>query len=222
LNNPNDVFRLDIANICLLLSSHSDDNGKYYIDDFFVSSNIKVTSGNSEVPFQVPPFSWLEQKGYVMFDNIPYEKIINSYEKYTSIDKRVLLQANLDLLEMIKASDELLMKSLNSKREHVLNVSLSFSQWLMGVNEDSTLVNIHHINELQIKKRMRPLTDEEKSSLLRLTQSDDLMIKAAAYILLDNKDIAEYIVTQMEDEDRNVFTTFPIYNLSKIKLPYNN
>lgn len=61
-----------------------------------------------------------------MFDNIPYEKIINSYEKYTSIDKRVLLQANLDLLEMIKASDELLMKSLNSKREHVLNVSLSF------------------------------------------------------------------------------------------------
>ena len=157
-----------------------------------------------------------------MFDNIPYEKIINSYEKYTSIDKRVLLQANLDLLEMIKASDEVLMKSLNSKREHVLNVSLSFSQWLMGVNEDSTLVNIHHINELQIKKRMRPLTDEEKSSLLRLTQSDDLMIKAAAYILLDNKDIAEYIVTQMEDEDRNVFTTFPIYNLSKIKLPYNN
>lgn len=92
----------------------------------------------------------------------------------------------------------------------------------MGVNEDSTLVNIHHINELQIKKRMRPLTDEEKSSLLRLTHSDDLMIKAAAYILLDNKDIAEYIVTQMEDEDRNVFTTFPIYNLSKIKLPYNN
>lgn len=222
LNNPNGVFRLDIANICLLLSSHCDDNGKYYIDDFFESSNIKVTSGNGELPFQVPPFSWLEQKGYVMFDNIPYEKIINSYEKYTSIDKRVLLQANLDLLEMIKASDELLMKSLNSKREHVLNVSLSFSQWLMGVNEDSTLVNIHHINELQIKKRMRPLTDEEKSSLLRLTQSDDLMIKAAAYILLDNKDIAEYIVTQMEDEDRNVFTTFPIYNLSKIKLPYNN
>lgn len=222
LNNPNGVFRLNIANICLLLSSHCDDNGKYYIDDFFESSNIKVTSGNGELPFQVPPFSWLEQKGYVMFDNIPYEKIINSYEKYTSIDKRVLLQANLDLLEMIKASDELLMKSLNSKREHVLNVSLSFSQWLMGVNEDSTLVNIHHINELQIKKRMRPLTDEEKSSLLRLTQSDDLMIKAAAYILLDNKDIAEYIVTQMEDEDRNMFTTFPIYNLSKIKLPYNN
>lgn len=92
----------------------------------------------------------------------------------------------------------------------------------MKTNEDSTLVNIHHINELQIKKRIRPLTDEEKSTLLGLTQFDDLMIKAAAYILLDNKDIAEYIVTQMEDEDRNVFTTFPIYNLSKIKLPYNN
>jgi hypothetical protein len=92
----------------------------------------------------------------------------------------------------------------------------------MDRNEDSTLVNIHHINELQIKKRLRPLTDEEKSTLLELTQFDDLMIKTAAYILLDNTDIAEYILTQMEDEDRNVFTTFPIYNLSKIKLPYNN
>jgi len=222
LNNPNDVFRLDIANICLLLSSHSDDNGKYYIDDFFESSNIKVTSGNSEVPFQVPPFSWLEQKGYVMFDNIPYDKIIDSYEKYTSIDRRVLVQANLDLLEMIKASDELLMKSLIAKREHILNVSLLFAQWLMDKNEDSTLVNIHHINELQIKKRLRPLTDEEKSTLLELTQFDDLMIRTAAYILLDNTDIAEYIVTQMKDEDRNVFTTFPIYNLTRIILPYNN
>lgn len=63
---------------------------------------------------------------------------------------------------------------------------------------------------------------KKKSTLLELTQLDDLMIKAAAYILLDNKDIAEYIVTKMEVEDRKVFTTFPIYNLSKIKLPYNN
>lgn len=216
LSNPKEVFKLDIANICLLLSSHSDDNGKFYIDDFFESSNIRVTRGVDDIPFQVPPFSWLEQKGYVLFDNIPYEKIIDSYIKWSSIDNRVFLQANLDLLEMIKASDELLEKSLIIKREHTLNVSLSLSQWLIENNEYPTFENIHLINNLQIIKRLRPFTDEEKKSLLVMTQCDDVMIKAAANILLENIDIAEYIVNNMEDDDRNIFISFPIYNLLRI------
>lgn len=49
-----------------------------------------------------------------------------------------------------------------------------------------------------------------------MTQCDDVMIKAAANILLENIDIAEYIVNNMEDDDRNIFISFPIYNLLRI------
>lgn len=37
------------------------------------------------------------------------------------------------------------------------------------------------------------------------------MIKAGAYLLLGNDEFFEYTLSQMSEEDQNVFRTFPIY-----------
>lgn len=217
INNQKEIFRLDIANICLLLCSYSDNNGKYYIDNFFESLNVRVKSGNTELPFEIPTFSWLEQKGYVLFDNIPYKKILDSYKQFALLDKRVYTQANLDLLEMIKAADELQDKGELIKRELTLKVAYELSKWLIETNNDTELLNIHRINNLQIVKRIRPFNKDEQALLLPMSQSNDSLIKAAAYILLDKFDLATYIISSLPEEDKNVFTNYPIYNFVKCR-----
>ena len=213
LNNPKYIFKLDVANISILLTCHCDGNNKYYIDDFFNTSSIQVTQMNDDISFQAPTFSFLKKNGFVLFDNIPYEKIVDSYKELAALDSRVFTLANLDLLEMIKAADELQQESKVNKRNITLETALKLAEWLIDSNEDPTLVDIHKINYIQITKRLRSLTDDERKSLLTMTQSGEDMIKAAANILLDNIDIAKYIIENMQDEDKKAFTNFPIYNL---------
>lgn len=215
INNQKEIFRLDIANICLLLCSYSDNNGKYYIDNFFESLNVRVKSENTELPFEIPTFSWLEQRGYVLFDNIPYKKILDSYKQFALLDKRVYTQANLDLLEMIKAADELRDKGEFNKRELTLKVAYELSIWLIETNNNPELLDIHRINNLQIVKRSRPFKEDEQALLLSMSQSKDSLIKAAVYILLDKFDLATYIISTLPEENQKVFTSYPIYYFIK-------
>lgn len=213
LNKPKAFFKLDIANICILLTCQSDGNGKFYIDDFFKNSNIKVSQDGNKKPFLVPIFSFLEKLGYVLFDNIPYDKILDSYKEFVDIDSRVYTQANLDLLEMLKAADELQNKQMLSKRKITLNTALELAQWLIENDKQTSLTDIHLINYLQTTKRLRDLTDEERKPLIKMTQSSEPMVRAAANILLGDTDVAKYIIENMKNDDKIIFVNFPIYHL---------
>ena len=207
------ILQLDIANICILLTCQSDGNGKFYIDDFFKNSNIKVSQDGNKKPFLVPIFSFLEKLGYVLFDNIPYDKILDSYKEFVDIDSRVYTQANLDLLEMLKAADELQNKQMLSKRKITLNTALELAQWLIENDKQTSLTDIHLINYLQTTKRLRDLTDEERKPLIKMTQSSEPMVRAAANILLGDTDVAKYIIENMKNDDKIIFVNFPIYHL---------
>lgn len=215
LNKPKHFFKLHIANICIILACRSDNNGKFYIDDFFKTIKIGVTKGSEDNLFEVPTFSFIGKTGFVLFDNIPYEEILDSYKRLAAKDIRVLGQANLDLLEMIKAADELEVKLHLNKRELTLSAAKTLAQWLIETNEENSLKHIHLINYLQIVKRLRNLTDEENKSLVIMTQSSECRVRAAANILLGNIDIADYIIENMEEDDKKEFIHFPIYNLAR-------
>ena len=158
-------------------------------------------------------FSFLEKLGYVLFDNIPYDKILDSYKEFVDIDSRVYTQANLDLLEMLKAADELQNKQMLSKRKITLNTALELAQWLIENDKQTSLTDIHLINYLQTTKRLRDLTDEERKPLIKMTQSSEPMVRAAANILLGDTDVAKYIIENMKNDDKIIFVNFPIYHL---------
>lgn len=80
LTNPQGIFKISIANINVLLVCQSDNRGKFYLDNAFTSS-IEVIQNNDITPFRVPIFSFLEQKGFVLFDNIPYDRIVEAYNE---------------------------------------------------------------------------------------------------------------------------------------------
>ena len=75
------------------------------------------------------------------------------------------------------------------------------------------LMDIHLINYLQTTKRLRDLTDEERKPLIKMTQSSEPMVRAAANILLGDTDVAKYIIENMKNDDKIIFVNFPIYHL---------
>ena len=81
----------------------------------------------------------------------------------------------------------------------------------METDNDQSLKNLHQLNLLQIIKRQRYFTKEERGNLLYISQDNSNIIKAAAHLLLDNKDLFQYYFQQMKEEEKQQFVDFPIY-----------
>lgn len=209
LTNPQNMFKISIANINVLLVCQSDNREKFYIDNAFTSS-IEVIQNNDVTPFRVPIFSFLEQKGYVLFDNIPYDRIVEVYNECYIKDSRVLIQANLDLLHMLKAYDELKMSDNLEKSKFTIEVAQSLAQWLLKHERDNSMIAIHQLNILQIIKRQRTFTKNEVNLLLQLSQNNSDMVKAGAFLLLDKLDVAQFVIQQFPEDMKARFMDFPI------------
>lgn len=210
LTNPKGMFKLGIANINILLVCQSDGNGKYYLDDAFESSLVKVTQNSDITPFEVPIFSYLGQEGYVVFDNIPFNRIVNVYKECSSDDSRVITQANLDLLQMLKAYDELKVQGNIEKSKLIIEAGQSLAKWLLDNESDVSMIPIHQLNYLQIIKRQRKFVEEELCLLRKLSKDSSEMIKAGAFLLLDKMDVFQYIFNQFTADEKERFGDFPI------------
>lgn len=214
LTNPQNMFKISIANINVLLVCQSDNSGKYYIDNAFTSP-IEVIQNNDVTPFRVPIFSFIEQKGYVLFDNIPYDRIIEEYSECNLKDSRVLIQANLDLLQMLKAYDELKQKGQIEKSKYTIEAAQSLSEWLLENESDNSKIVLHQLNSLQITKRLRTFTDEELNLLHQLSLNSSNEVKAGAYLLLDKLEVAKFIIEQFPKDEQMRFMEFPIAVFAK-------
>ena len=210
LTNPQDIFKIRIANINVLLVCQSDNNKKFYLDNAFASPLIKVMQNSDVSPFQVPIFSFLGQKGYVLFDNIPYNRIIEIYNECNLKDSRVIIQANLDLLQILKAYDELKQLGHLEKSKHTIKAAQSLSKWLLENERENSMIALHQLNSLQITKRQRAFTEDEINLLLQLSQNNSDMVRAGAFLLLGKIDVAQFIIQQFPEDEKTRFMEFPI------------
>ena len=126
------------------------------------------------------------------------------------LDTRIYNQATLDLLQMLKAVDELKSSGKIDKSEYILNSAYSLAKWILETDNDQSLKNLHQLNLLQIIKRQRYFTKEERGNLLYISQDNSNIINAA-HLLLDNKDLFQYYFQQMKEEEKQQFVDFPIY-----------
>ena len=160
-------------------------------------------------------FSFLEQKGFVLFDNISYDRIVEAYNECYIKDSRVLIQANLDLLHILKAYDELKLSGKLEKSKFIIGVAQSLAEWLLENERDNSMIAIHQLNILQIIKRQRNFTESEVNLLLQLSQNDSDMVKAGAFLLLDKLDVAQFVIQQFPEEEKIRFMDFPIAIFAK-------
>ena len=178
-----------------------DDDGNVKIENSLYMKYFRIVVSNSD--YKVPVF--------ILFKRDIWEKLYD-------VDESVLLEeietsifnneteGNFSLLfvEILSAYDE-------NKDEKYYDVAKLISDKLLNASPDNVYWKI---NRFQLLKRKRDLSEDELQELEDLEKTNnDKKVLCAINILLENKRKAKKLLDEMEKEDRELFLTYPIYNL---------
>lgn len=212
-NGPSDTNRfhtMKISNLSLAVVYIPRTNGGFTLHDYF-GEHLLVTFKlpDTEEPIRISQFFSLSADDIVLYDNINYNTIVEDIDMIYVCDTTVDWTNNL-LLEMLKAYDR-------SPSVELLDSIKELSEWISKKKEYLS-DEVVTINQLQIAKRERQLTFEEKAQLYSIiTESDDAFFKLGAFLLLDEQDEARKLYESLEKEQRTRFKSFPIFNFYREK-----
>ena len=207
--------RFKIANLTILIWAQRDrKEDSFKLMSFFDKHRIVLFEDgdvNKEKPYHITHYALLGQKDFIVASNVNCERII---EDITENDTSTIVTEKLILfmLEMIKAYDV-----DKEKNKELLQVAEQYCSWLTENTEN--LDSIMTINRLQIVKRKRKFNGSEIQELMSIKSSNEsFSIKCAVCILLDEKDEAQDYFDKLSDDEKKEFISFPIYNLSNIRM----
>lgn len=205
------IFTVSLSNLYLALFASKTPTGKYRIYSYKdVTGDISYTDSNTNVPAKTSIYSWFQTDGFKIVSNIDYDDILPSYKKVYIENHNVTQRANNDMLMMILAYDE-------NHDDKLLKSSKDLCEWLISINEKDE-VNTYFLNLMQIIKRKRDLTNEERKEIMIKFDLCNSMEKLACCLLLDNNEMANHYFNQLNDSEKEFFTTLPIYHFFNSKL----
>ena len=204
-NTSNSVWDLKISNIILKLIILRNEDNTYTIQDFFNSAaavSYKDENGSHKI---TSPYSALSKDDYLCVSNINHSCILESYKKAAIQNPDVYDRANMDMLQILLAYDEM----PNSK---LLSVAKDLAYWIL-MKKKQLNKNINTLNYLQTIKRERSFSKDEIRQLSEITEDANAskQEKAGAYLLLDNKTLAEVHFEKLTNEEQDNFKRFPIF-----------
>ena len=118
-----------------------------------------------------------------------------------------------------RANNDMLMMLLAYDKQHdirLLKAAENLCQWIITIQDENDK-NIHILNLMQIRRRERQLTADERENVMDLVDSVDNMGKVACYILLNNKEQVNHYINKMSKSDVQFLKSLPIYNLYECK-----
>ena len=211
------IFTLDISNITLLLYCVAGKDNECVVGDFFDKTVTIEYKVNEKETAKVSPFSYLQNEHFwEKIDNIDYDSIVESAQEVTKVNDFCFQMSNQDVLAMILASDAT-EKFDVERSKRLLDESLKLDEWLLDNDPRPDLNIVHLINKMQILKRQRELSAEEKQQLMQILEKDELEepIKVAVNLLLENKKEVDELLATMPDEDKNTMKAYPIWKFYK-------
>ena len=217
-NQQTALLTWNISNVKLLLICIVDEEGNFRIGDYFDKSfNIGIEKDDGS-KIEVSTYSYLQKENlWGSIDNIDYDGIVESAQRAAQNDAFCYQLSNYDVLSMIKAADKV-EGTDDERRNKLLCGALKLDEWLIESDPNEEMKQVHMINKLQIIKRQRYLSDEEKDILYRMINDDKLdeHLKFAVYLMLDNHQDAERLFCTFSEEDKKVLRDYPIWRF------YNN
>ena len=98
-----------------------------------------------------------------------------------------------------------------------IHTAIAFAEWLLDTSDDMLGHNVKLLNKLQLIKRKRVFTYEERQLLLNMEEnspeSDD--IRVGIYLLLDDHERAERYYQKLDEKTKTAFMQYPIYKFWK-------
>ena len=210
------VGKYDVGNLHFAVCAEPDktDKSAYYVSDFF-SEEVKLVASfeNPELDgVEVPKYSILHKNELLNISNICFDKLLPAYQRF-EMTPFLADCANAMLLELISAYDE----ASGTRQETLYNTAIAFAEWLLDTPDDMLGHNVKLLNKLQLIKRKRALTYEERALLLNMEESspehDD--IRVGIYLLLDDQERAERYYQRLDEKTKMAFMQYPIYKFWK-------
>lgn len=165
--------------------------------------------GNKNNSYDVSQFVILNKNDFLNASNIDFDKVITDFKsiKHNSL---TFSTANYYLLELLAAADI----AEGKRKEKILKACEDFALWIKKAPDEELEDEIKTINLLQVYKRQRDLTDEEKDELYKILEnnSNNNQYMVGAYLLLGQQIQAERFFNKMSKDERNNFKEYPIYN----------
>lgn len=203
----------EIGNIKLLLWCAVGKDGMCAIGDFFDRSIRIAYKISEDETINVSPYSYLQlDKLWEKVDNIDFDSIIASAEEAARQHEYCYMMSNYDVLAMITAADAL-EKTDVERSKKLLEEALKLDEWLIEKEIKDKMRPLHIINKMQILKRQRELTADERQTLEDMLNEEfaEDMVKAGVYLLLDRQEDFQQLFEKMQEDEKKSVKEFPIW-----------
>ncbi|WP_099157085.1 hypothetical protein [Virgibacillus ndiopensis] len=216
LHVKNDGFiKMDIANRNFLLFAYHDTNQEVIIlngcDWKTLSEHVEflVQEEGGEQKGTISPYVCNKVDDLIAMANFNLEDVKSSYLSIDYNSDVAKSKANLHLLEFLAHYDQ-----QTDKNEDILLMLEEVFQYIRSFEKSD---DHYYINQMQVVKRMREFTSEEKEEiLLRKNDSEDTFILCGYLLLMDNEMEFDIHFDKLTQKEKESFKDFPIYNLINI------
>ncbi len=214
---PRDVSGITTVQIGpyrILVLVEKQKSGKYKITDFFKIREGKVFAvdkGDGHKSIVSFYSAVLQRDDLATLINIDYDNFIKAYEDAARFNRAISEQSNQDVLCLINAYD-----NAENKDERLLEYALKLTDWISNLPETDEVSFVYRLNKMQILKRMGAITEQERSELLDISESNiPAFGKWAANLLLEDYDRANLYWGKMSEEERKIYKNYPIFLFHK-------
>lgn len=211
---------MEIGPYKLLLWVERVREGRYLIYDFWHWQKGKIScvddDNNQKVAISIFSFI-LQRDDFNAMINIDYDCLIDTYEIAAQYNREISIIANNDVLRLIHNFD-----TMKHKDVRLLRAALILTEWIERLPEVDSEWFIYRLNTLQINKRLRVLTEEEKNELIKISDSNIPNFgKWAANLLLDDFARVDIYWKQMNHDEQDLYRSYPIYLFESLRCNQN-
>lgn len=211
------VTTVQIGPYRILVLVEKQESGKYKITDFFKIREGKVFAvdkGDGHKSIVSFYSAVLQRDDLATLINIDYDNFIKAYEDAARFNRAISEQSNQDVLCLINAYDK-----AEKKDERLLEYALKLTDWISNLPETDEVSFVYRLNKMQILKRMGAITEQERSELIDISESNiPAFGKWAANLLLEDYERADLFWEKMSEEERKNYKHYPIFLFQKNRL----
>ena len=215
---PPRFAKMDIADVSILFFVDKDQSDKIRLTSAYDLSMFVFTTEieNGDRRIVIPPYVGYDAEIFRDVCNINYSDFLPSFKEKRTVENRFYQSMNWTILRMLMGYDAQI-----KKNSILLETAFEMAKWLEDNYPDRNSHFIHVINCLQIKKRLNIISKEDEECLVNILEMKECNdeLKFAAYLLLDDKNMAKRYFLKMDKTTRDLYqSSLPLYNLIKNEL----
>ena len=197
------VVNIGFGGLNLKILCERQEDGNYKLWDYFDKHVEVCVHDDKGMSIPASQYSIMKADDFLFADNLYLPRVIEDF-KGIRLQQFIAENGNLVMLEMLKAYDKV-------PTAELLDAAKQMCTWLETARQflaDEMML----INKLQIVRRERDLTFSEKFELSKVASaSQKAAYRIGAFILLDEQREAELLLSDMSQEERDNFMSFPIF-----------